>query len=189
MVAKDKEVKLSFKDWFSLDKKDPDYEVKSSILKAKKADFVKNTSAIFDAASKISKGLEESYRLNMQATVNENNITLMKANDLIIQKTAQDNINEAQERGVVFKGGQIEQMSQSGFKVSSASYQNLLDNTDFQIAKNVAALKMNEELSLIQSKYNQQMTSLQAEIYRKQAKMAKMSGYLQGGAKLAKSFL
>lgn len=188
MAAQDKKVQLSFTDWFSLDKNAADYKEKKAYRDQEIGRLSSVGSTIFGAASKISQGMDEAFRLNMQATVDENNITLMKTNDLIIQQTTQNNINEAQERGMVFKGGQVEQMSQSGFDVSSASYQNLLDNTDFQIAKNVAALKMNEELALAQSKYNQQMTALQASLYRKQAKQAKTSGYLQAAATLAKGF-
>ena len=137
-------------------------------------------SSVFSAASKISQGLDKSFQLKMQAVVNENNAALMANNDLLIQQTFQDKINDIQRKGVVFKGQQMEQMSQSGFEVSSSSYQNLLDNTDFEIAKNVAALKLQETTQLSQSKYNQQMSLLQAQLARKSAKRARTSGIIQG---------
>lgn len=176
---------LSFKDWYSLDKADPDYKEKSAI----KNQAIIAGKSFFSAMSKISQGMDDAFRLDMQAAINQNNASLLRNNEFLIEKNFQENINDIQRQGKVFKGGQIEQMSASGFEVSSASYQNLLDNTDFEIAKNVAALKMSEETAKAQNKYNYQMSDLQASLYRKSAKRAKRNVYIEGAMEIGKMFL
>ena len=152
-------------------------------------DWVGISSTAFSALSSISQGLKEAEKLNLQADLTQANNIMLAQNDFTIRQSYDRAINEEQEQGAIHKGEQLSTMSSSGFSVKSESYQNILENTDYNIAKNLEALNMERKSQLIQNEYNMKMNDIQASLYRSQAKAAKKGGYANALLGVGKSFL
>lgn len=146
-------------------------------------------SASFKAISSFSSSWDLAKRYNEQININKKNIDRMKQNIWIITDNMNNAINQTQEQGVMVKGQQLEQMSVSGFKVSSAAYQNMLDNTDFQVARNVAALNREKEIQLSQQKHEIEMTELQNKLYAKERHKAKINAITGAISSFATSYM
>lgn len=158
-------------------------------MERKKQSTIDFASASFKAISSFSSnwGLAEKY--DKQIEINNMNKSQMIRNIDIITDNMNNAINQVQEEGKMIKGQQLEQMSVSGFKVSSDAYQNMLDGTDFQVARNVAALNREKQIQLTQQKYQIEMTDLQNELYAKERHRAKINAFTSAVGSFAKSYM
>ncbi len=108
---------------------------------------------------------------------------LWDARDII--KQGDEAANQIKAQGLQVRGEQRTAMSASGFEVDSGSYQDIIDETDYQIAKNVESVKTQASLQAANKIYESQMATIQsnlqsemASILQKQAVSSAIGGTL-----------
>lgn len=144
----------------------------------------------YSLAVSLSGGATNANSYKFQAWQNKVNAELLRMDAEDIIREGNDYENQMREAGLKTRGEQVAAMSSSGFDVDSASYKGIVAETDYNIQKNVAAIRrqtMNKYASTIAQA---DMQMIQADYYNKAAKiekkLAKQGALLNGIMGLAK---
>lgn len=144
----------------------------------------------YSMAVSLSGGATRANSYKFQAWQNKVNAELLRLDAEDIIREGDDYENQVRESGLKTRGQQIAAMSSSGFDVDSASYQGIIAETDYNIQRNVAAIRrqtMNKYASTIAQA---DMQMIQADYYNKAAKIekkvAKQGAIMSGLMGLAK---
>jgi hypothetical protein len=135
-------------------------------------DFYSGISSIYSGALN-----QSSY--NFQAWQSSVNADIARMNAQNILREGEDYLNSIRERGVKIKGEQVAAMSASGFEIGSTSYQNILQETDRNIARDTAAVKASFMSKYANQMYDADIQDIQASYYKKAGKIAKTQGYTE----------
>lgn len=147
-------------------------------------DFYSSITTLFGGSLK-----QNSY--NFQAWQSSVNADIARQNARDIIREGEDYLNNIREQGAKTKGAQIATMSASGFEIGSGSYQNILQETDRNIARDTAAVKASFMSKYANQMYEADIQDIQASYYKKAGKLAKQQatneaivGGLTGALKL-----
>lgn len=128
---------------------------------------------------------------NFQAWQSSVNADIARQNARDIIREGEDYLNNIREQGVKTKGAQIATMSASGFEIGSGSYQNILQETDRNIARDTAAVKASFMSKYANQMYEADIMDIESSYYKKAGKLAKQQatneaivGGLSGALKL-----
>ena len=144
----------------------------------------------YSMAISLSGGTTNANSYKFQAWQNKVNAELLRLDAEDIIREGDDYENQVREAGLKTRGQQIANMSSSGFDVGSASYQGIIAETDYNIKRNIEAIRrqtMNKYASAITQA---DMQMIQADYYNKAAKienkLAKQGAMMSGLMGLAK---
>lgn len=115
----------------------------------------------------------QSWQLNQNAE-----LLRKDAQDILYQ--SYDNENKVREQGLKVRGEQRAAMSASGFDVSSESYKGIIANTDYNIARNTAAIRKEAMTKYASVNAQADMTDIQADYYREAGSIAKKRAIGEG---------
>lgn len=138
----------------------------------------------YSLAISLSGGVTNANSYKFQAWQNKVNAELLRMDAEDIVRQGNDYENQVREAGLKTRGQQIAEMSSSGFDVESASYQGIIAETDYNIQKNVAAIRAETMNKYARTMTQAQMEMIQADYYKKAARLEKKqakSGALMNG--------
>lgn len=130
-------------------------------------------SDIYDAYNSLKSANNEASNYKFRAFMGNFNANILRQDAQQILDAANREENIIREQGKREKGEQIEAMSASGFSISSGSYQSILNETDMNIANNVAYVRENAMAKYAAQQYQARGMEIQADYERKAAKAVK----------------
>lgn len=110
---------------------------------------------------------------DFQAWQSNKNAELLRLDAQDILQQSYDYENKVREQGKRVRGEQIAAMSASGFRVESASYQGIIGETDYNIARNTAAIRREAMSKYASVNAKADMENIQADYYKKAGKLVK----------------
>lgn len=144
----------------------------------------------YSLAVSLSGGKTNANSYKFQAWQNKVNAELLRMDAEDIIREGNDYENQMREAGLKTRGQQIAEMSSSGFDVGSASYKGIVAETDYNIQKNVAAIRAQTMKRYASTIAQADIDMIQANYYDKAArlvkKQSKTSGLISGLLGLAK---
>lgn len=136
-------------------------------------------------------GKMQANAYTMQAAMNNKNAEQLTLDASEILRSGMDSVNAIQEQGYKVKGEQISAMGGSGFDIKSGSFEKILNETDYNIARNVEAVKYNTQVKYGVKQTEAEMQRVQADLNKASAKITKKNAQttaftsaLSGAAKL-----
>lgn len=131
---------------------------------------------LFSIFTSMNNGRSAARQYNFQAVVNNMNAQTirMDANGILDYYGRQENI--MREEGKRTRGEQRTAMGASGFDVDSASYQGMINETDWNIMNNAMYIREEAMNKYAAAQYQAKASDIQAELNRTAARIEKKTG-------------
>lgn len=131
---------------------------------------------LFSIFTSMNNGRSSARQYNFQAVINNMNAQTirMDANGILDYYGRQENI--MREEGKRTRGEQRTAMGASGFDVDSASYQGMINETDWNIMNNAMYIREEAMNKYAAAQYQAKASDIQAELNRTAARIEKKTG-------------
>lgn len=128
----------------------------------------------------IGQGIADKQSYSFMASQSGLNADLLRQNARDILQASYDYENRVREQGLRVRGQQRTAMSASGFDVNSKSYQDVIGQTDYNIARNTAAIRREAMAKYSAVNMEANLADIQAKIYKRAGKSSLYKSIAEG---------
>lgn len=128
----------------------------------------------------IGQGIADKQSYSFMASQSGMNVDLLRQNAQDILQAGYDYENKVREQGLKVRGKQRTAMSASGFDVNSKSYQDVIGQTDYNIARNTAAIRREAMSKYSAVNMEANLADIQSKLYKQAGKSALYKSIAEG---------
>lgn len=131
----------------------------------------------------IASGFARKRAYSFEANQAQSNAEILKQNVYDILQASFDYENQVREAGIKARGEQRVAMGANGFDVNSKSYQDVINQTDYKIARNTAAIRREAMTKYASGMTQARMMEIQGKMYKKAGKLSAMQSIAESVGK------